>query len=71
MHGALEAFHEFKNLWEVDRTEELERFVQQEPSLQDFNLEIIKYRNLEENVNDIPHSVPAGPINLMTGANQK
>ena len=67
IHSALEAFSEFKHLWATDRTKDMEQFMEQEPSLQDFNLEIIKYRNLEDTVNDITVSVPAGPIALMTG----
>ena len=48
----------------------MEQFMEQDPSLQDFNLEIIKYRNLEDTVNDITVSVPAGPIALMTGGSK-
>ncbi|CAH1780133.1 unnamed protein product, partial [Owenia fusiformis] len=63
---ALEKFAKYHPIWEVDRDEDLEEFMKQEPKLSEFQFKILHYEDLEAMIKAEPEFYDVGPIALYT-----
>ena len=63
---ALDKFDHYKEIWETEREEELEKFMKQDPHLSEFELMIHHIEELERKVNAEPEHYNVGPIALYT-----
>ncbi|XP_036366495.1 dynein heavy chain 5, axonemal-like [Octopus sinensis] len=64
--NSLEEFSHYHILWDVDRNKSLERFLQEDPSLSDFESNIIYYEQLENKIYQEPEYFDVGSIAIYT-----
>ncbi|XP_052831159.1 dynein axonemal heavy chain 5-like [Octopus bimaculoides] len=64
--NSLKEFSHYHILWDVDRNKSLERFLQEDPSLSDFESNIIYYEQLENKIHQEPEYFDVGSIAIYT-----
>lgn len=67
MLTALGQFKHYDAIWRVDREEELQAFIKQEPRLGEFEAQIFHYEDLEKQIMAEKEYYNVGPIALYTG----
>ena len=66
---ALERFDIYDGVWKLNRDEELEKFLQEDVSLSEFEAMIYHYETLEKTITAEPESYSVGAVALYTGLN--
>ena len=64
---ALGQFHHYDAIWRVDREEELQAFMKQEPRLGEFEAQIVHYEDLERQIAGEKEYYNVGPVALHSG----
>ena len=64
---ALERFDVYDGVWKLNRDEELEKFLQEDVSLSEFEAMIYHYESLEKKIMAEPESYSVGAVALFTG----
>ncbi|GAB1603178.1 hypothetical protein Ahia01_000598300, partial [Argonauta hians] len=64
--SSLEVFSHYHKLWSVDRNQDLDRFLAEDPSLSDFESKIVYYEQLENNILQEAECFDVGPIAIHT-----
>ena len=70
MQTALSQFHHYDAIWRVEREEELQTFMKQEPRLGEFEAQIVHYEQLERQIAAEKEYYNVGPVALYTGESQ-
>ncbi|XP_006824996.1 dynein axonemal heavy chain 8-like, partial [Saccoglossus kowalevskii] len=61
---ALKQYNEYKFLWEEDRDQTVKDFLTTEPILSDWKAEIMRFQNLEQDIEELKPSVRVGAIEM-------
>ena len=64
---ALSRFDVYEGIWRVEREDELQKFMKQEPRLGEFEAQIVHYETLEKEIAAEQLFYKVGPIALFTG----
>lgn len=67
MLTALEKFSVYAEIWCLDRDEELQIFMKEDPRLSEFEAKILHYKDLEQQIVAEEEHYAVGPIALRTG----
>ena len=62
----LNSFKRYEYLWLQDKEEAYKQFLQSQPTLEDFENELKKYMNVEQEINSITSSYTIGSLCLQT-----
>jgi len=65
--NALDRFSLYHHIWKEDREETIQKFIQGNPLLSEFESQILYYRDLELEINAEPECVSVGALALYTG----
>lgn len=63
---ALQQFHKFSDIWEIDREEDLQVFLKDSPNLNEFEQKVYRYEELERDIVSMQENVRVGPIAIFT-----
>lgn len=66
MH-ALDRFSLYHHIWKKDREETIQKFIQGNPLLSEFEFQILYYKDLELEINTEPEFISVGALALYTG----
>uniref|UniRef100_A0A1I8FY30 Dynein heavy chain 5, axonemal n=1 Tax=Macrostomum lignano TaxID=282301 RepID=A0A1I8FY30_9PLAT len=66
VQSAMERFYIYRYIWEQNREEALQEFVQQSPRLGEYEAKILDFEQKEETINAEPPSYDCGPIAIFT-----
>lgn len=65
--NALDRFSLYHHIWKKDREETIQKFIQGNPLLSEFESQILYYRDLELEINAEPEFISVGALALYTG----
>ncbi|XP_029694908.1 dynein heavy chain 5, axonemal [Takifugu rubripes] len=64
--AALHSFNSYHHIWKKDREDAMRKFIQDSPTLSEFESQIIFYRNLEMQISAEPEYIVVGALALFT-----
>ena len=64
---AIDMFGHYSPLWETNREEAVQSFVESSPLLSDFHAQLHHYRQLQQDINAELETLQVGPLCLVTG----